>query len=156
MIDFGFLNHGGKSLTGKWMYHYAEKFSRDIGGLKNLPFPSYYDRVKSIPYMSDDDLFPENPDEVIEVVARPGYLMNRRQFPALDCKKKSILCGAWAAANRRPFYFLAVSELPNKKIHHVVTALDYNGRGLQLVDPTMAEFKLGQIFPITFAEELTR
>lgn len=156
MITFGLLRHGGKELTGRYMYHYAEKFCGDLGGLRALPFPAWYDRVKSIPYRSDDELFPEEAGRVVEVVARPALLLSRRVFPALDCKKKSILCGAWAAANRRPFAFLAVSEIPSREVHHVFPVIDYDGRGFRTADATFPQYKIGDVFPITYAEELPR
>jgi len=155
-MEIEFLNHGGKELTGRFMYHYAQNFPQDLGGFSSLPFPAWYDRVKSIRYKSDDELFPEDPGRVVEVVGRPAILLNRRIFPFLDCKKKSILCGAWAASNNRPFCFLAVSEKPNGEVHHVVPVIDFDGRGMQLVDPTLPEYRIGQIFPITYAEELQR
>lgn len=156
MITLGLLAHGGKELTGRYMYHFATEFAGDLGGLKSLPFPAFYSRVQEIPYQSDDELFPEDRDRVVEVVARPGLLMNRRLFPRLDCKKKSILCGAWAAANRRPFCFLAVSEIPSREVHHVFPVIDFDGRGFRTADATLPEYRIGQAFPITYAEELKR
>lgn len=156
MIELGILSHGGKELTGRYMYKYAEKYSKDLGSLKNLPFETWYNRVKNIPYASDDALFPEDPARVVELVARPAYLLNRKLFPKLDCKKKAILLGAWAAANNRDFRFLAVSEIPSKEIHHVIAAVDYDGRGLKLADATFPNFYLGKKYPITHAEELKR
>jgi len=156
MIDLGILNHGGKELTGKYMYHYAEKYSNDLGAAARLPFETWYNRVKNIPYASDDTLFPEEPDRIVELVARPGLLLNPKIFPRLDCKKKSILLGAWAAANNRDFRFLAVSEIPSKEIHHVMAAVDYDGQGLKLIDATFPSYYLGKKYPITFAQELKR
>lgn len=138
------------------MYHFAQDYAEDLGGLRRLPFRAWYDRVKSIPYRSDDELFPEEPGRVVEVVARPSYLLNRRMFPALDCKKKSILCGAWAAANGRPFCFLAVSQIPSKQIHHVLPVIDFDGRGFNMTDATFPDYHIGPNDPITYAEELPR
>ena len=156
MITLGLLHHGGKELTGRYMYHFAENYSSDLGGLRSLSFPAWYDRVKSIPYRSDDELFPEEAGRVVEVVARPGVLLSRRIWPGLDCKKKSILCGAWASANRRPFAFLAVSEIPSREIHHVLPVIDFDGRGFRTADATFPEYEIGAAFPITYAEELPR
>jgi len=138
------------------MYHFAEEYAGDLGHLASLPFPSFYERVKDIPYQSDDEIFPEERDRILEVVARPALLLNRNVFRRLDCKKKSILCGAWAARNRRPFAFLAVSEMPSREIHHVFPVIDYDGRGYRTADATFPEFRIGQAFPITRAEELLR
>jgi hypothetical protein len=155
VIRLGFVPHGGKELTGRYMYHFAEDYANDLGGYLRMPFPAWYSRVQDIPYKSDDDLFPDEPGRVVEVVARPSYLLSRRMFPALDCKKKAILCGAWAAGNGRPFCFVASSELPSKQIHHVFPVIDF-GRGLETADATFPGYRLGQAFPITYAEELPR
>lgn len=149
------IPHRGKEQTGRFMYGYAEHFCDDIPGLERTPFPVWYARVKAIPYRSDEDLFPEDPNQIIEVVARPAYLVNPNIFPRLDCKKKAILIGAWAAANHRPFCFLAVSEIPSGEIHHVFPAVDF-GSGWRTADATLPEFRVGQVFPITYAEELLR
>lgn len=146
------MAHEGKELTGRQMYHLAETYARDLDGLENLPFPDFYDRVKSIPYESDDERFP---GVVLEVVARPKYLLDRNVFPRLDCKKKSILIGAWATANGCPFSFLAVSELPSKEVHHVFPIINY-GEGWKTADATFPDFEIGQKFPLTYFEELKR
>lgn len=154
-IDLNVLRHQGKELTGLYMYYYAQCFADDLGGLSRLPFSSWHARVKSIPYASDDELFPENPSQIVEVVARPGLLMAGGPFRALDCKKKSILVGAWAAANKKPYAFIASSEVPSKKIHHVFPVVDL-GDGWVTADATFPEFQIGQSYPITYAEELRR
>lgn len=139
------------------MYEFATQFCGDIPALNRTPFPVWYTRVKGIPYRSDDELFPEDPNRIVEVLARPGYLTDRNIFPSLDCKKKSILIGTWAEANGCPFSFLAVSELGPRPqdIHHVFPVVDF-GRGWRTADATLPEFFVGQVFPITYAEELQR
>jgi len=149
--------HKGKDFTGRLMYQFATKFCDDIPALDRIPFSVWYSRVKTIPYKSDDELFPNDPGRVVEVLARPGYLMDRNIFQNLDCKKKAILIGAWAAANRCPFCFVAVSEMGPRPqdIHHVFSIVDF-GNGWRTADATLPEFYVGQVFPITYAEELQR
>jgi len=138
------------------MYQFAENFYKDLGPLSHLPFEIFFRRVADMPYRCDDDLFPEDPRKIVEVVARPAHLLNSSIFPGLDCKKKSVLLGAWSAANGRPFRFLAVSERPDGKIHHVFPDIDLLGRGWTSADATFQKNKIGQVFPLTFAEELQR
>jgi len=146
--------HQGKELTGRRMYQFAENFSSDLGELARLPLPDFFMRVADIPYESDDDLFPGS--ESVEVNARPAYLLDRSIFPALDCKKKSILMGAWARENGIPFRFLAVSELPTRRVHHVFADLNLPAGGWTTADATFPHYRLGQGFPLTFATELAR
>jgi hypothetical protein len=155
MVTVEIMPHGGKELTGKWMYHFAENFHEDLGPYRFVPFARWYDRVAAIPYRSDDEIFPESPDEIIEVVARPGQLMNKGLWPRLDCKKKAILIGAWAAANGVPFAFVAVSERLDKEIEHVFPVVCFNGEWVT-ADATLPGYHIGQVFPITRVEELTR
>lgn len=137
------------------MYHFAENYPSDIPGLDKIPFSLWYARVRAIPFKSDDAILPDDPEQVLEVLARPGILMDRNIFPCLDCKKKSILIGNWAAVNGRPFVFVSSSEIPSGEIHHVFPMVDL-GRGFETADATLPEYKIGQRFPITYAEELQR
>lgn len=155
MVTVDIMPHEGKEKTGRWMYHFAENYNEDLGSFRHLPFSRWFDRVAAIPYGSDDEIFPEAGSEVVEVVARPEYLMNRKTWPRLDCKKKAILIGAWASANDTPFAFLAVSEKPSKEIHHVFPVVCLNGRWVT-ADATFPDYRIAQAFPITYAEELRR
>jgi len=140
------------------MYQFAENYSDDLGPARYQRLPSWYDSVRRIPYQSDDDLFSEftdRPDDIVELVARPKYLMDRRLFPALDCKKKAILIGAWAKANDIPFAFVAVSEYPDKHIHHVLPLLCLDGEWIT-ADATFPKYSLGQDYDFTRVEELRR
>lgn len=147
--------HEGKALTGKLMYHFAEKYCTDLGPARFQGIQSWYDEVRRIPYQSDDEYFPASPKDVVEVVARPKYLLDRTIWPAIDCKKKSILIGAWAAANAVPYCFLAVAEFPNRNIHHVFPMVNLGGEWVT-ADATFPEYHLGQAFDLTKIEELKR
>lgn len=147
--------HQGKELTGRYMYQFAENYPEDMAPFRRLPFSVWYGMVRDIPYQSDDELFPDAVGRVVEVVARPAYLLDRSIFQSLDCKKKSILIGAWAAVNGCPFCFLAVSENPSREVHHVFPMVDV-GYGWETADATLPEYRIGQVFPLTYVEELTR
>lgn len=142
----------GKELAGSRMYFLCENFADDLRAFADWNFAAWFDFVKAIPYVSDEDVFP---GEVVEVLARPKILLDSKIFPALDCKKKSVLIGSWAEKNRIPYRFLAVSEKLDGDIHHVFPQLDFGG-GWITADATLPDYKIGQGFPITKAVELKR
>jgi transglutaminase-like putative cysteine protease len=113
-------------------------------------FRSFFDFVRAIPYVSDDDRFP---GRVVELVPRPAHLLDRGRFPALDCKKKAILIGAWARGNGYPYRFLAVSHRVDREVHHVFPQINF-GKGWVTVDATFPDFEIGAPQPVTFAAEL--
>lgn len=154
-MDIGAQEHRGKELTGRYMYHFATDYAGDIGFGAAMPFPLWHAKVGAIPYQSDDELFPPDENGVIEVVARPAYLLNPSMWPAIDCKKKAILIGAWCAANKVPFLFVASSENPDREIHHVLPVVEM-GNGWVTADATFPGYRIGQAYPITRAEELRR
>jgi len=153
MITLGLLAHGGKELTGRYMYHFATDFASDLGGLRALPFPSFYSRVQDIPYRSDDELFPEDQGRIVEVVARPGLLMNRRIFPRLDCKKKSILIGCWARCRGLRYRFVAVDDT-GRGVSHVFAEVEESPGAWVSMDCTLPGlFRPGSPMPnVRFAE----
>lgn len=103
----------------------------DLGGAALMPLPSFFDGVRKIPYQRDQ--------KGRETVARPALLL--REFPALDCKKKAILMGTFLAAKKIPFRFIAVSESPTKKFHHVFVLARVAGKW-RPVDATYSKYKL--------------
>ncbi len=145
--------HGGKVLTGEEMYRLAKTYASDLGNNLDKSLERWFNVVLEIPYMDDSKLM-QNPSD--EILARPKYLLNPAIFPALDCKKKAILIGAWCAGQNPPvpFRFIAVSEKPDKKIHHVFTQVR-QFPGWITADPTYSNYKLGEGKPqTTFAQEL--
>lgn len=103
----------------------------DLGELAKMPLPSFFNKVRSIPYKRDI--------KGRETVARPSLLL--KEFPALDCKKKAILMGAWCHANGVPFRFIAVSENPSRRFHHVFL-LAKIGNQWRPIDATYPHYKL--------------
>lgn len=150
-VRIGIADHEGKELTGHEMHKMVSDHWADLGHFVNWPFSAWFDFVRLIPYESDDSRFPAR---VIELVPRPAYLLDRNLFPRIDCKKKSILLGAWARGNGFPYRFIAVSHRGDKAIHHVFPQIDF-GRGWVNADATFPDFHVGQSQPATFAAELT-
>jgi len=133
--------------TGRAIY-YCATFYNDLGSLLDLSLKDFFNTVKKMPYIEDQI------DS--EVVARPKYLLDQEKFPALDCKKKSVLIGAWLNAHNMPWRLVAISEKPNKNIQHVFPQALINNEWLS-VDPTYPEYSLFMPKPqATAAEELPR
>ncbi len=145
--------HGGKVLTGQEMYRLCREFYRDLGSHLGKSAERWFDFVAAIPYVNDSELTGGTDDEI---VARPRYLLDRFMFPALDCKKKAILIGAWCEGQnpRVPYRFIATSEKPNNAIHHVFTQIR-KFPGWVNADPTYPEYRFGEgKRETTFAQEL--
>lgn len=122
-----------KEQTGRAMYRMVEIgfAGGDLSGAAKLPLPSFFDRVRRIPYRRDQ--------KGREVVARPRILLS--EFSALDCKKKAILMASWFRAHGIPFRFLAVSENPSRKFHHVYVIAKVAGKW-RPVDATYSHYRL--------------
>lgn len=147
-MEIEIATHDGKEGAGRQMYALARRFCADLGSLGGAGAQEFFEFVRRIPYVADDVRFP---DRVIELLGRPRHLLDRRIFPALDCKKKSLLIGAWAERNGVPYRFVAVSHSPTKRIHHVFPQLDL-GNGWVNADATFGP--LGAPQPATYAEVL--
>lgn len=141
-----------KNDTGREMLRLVSYYSADINDfflhgtrLSDLPFPTYYNYVKNIPYKRDY--------EGIEVVLRPRHILN---FPGLgaDCKKKAILIGSWLKENHIPFDFLAVSRKPDGEFHHVIVQAE-TAEGPFEIDATYSHNQLNEIQSWTAAETLS-
>lgn len=103
--------------------------------LLNMSIPEYFDYVKKIPYTKDV--------KNIEVVSRPLYLLT--VFPALDCKKKSILIGSYMFFRFGPdsYRFVLSSNRPDGSIGHIFTQIFFNGKWIN-ADATYSHNKIGQ------------
>lgn len=128
------------------MDHYAGDLKR-FPKIMNMNLPQYFDYVKNIPYKRD---VPER-----EVVSRPLYLLT--VFPALDCKKKSILMACFIALKygRNAVRFVLSSNRPDKQIGHVFTQF-YNGKTWINADATYPQNILGQKKRVTNYEIVGR
>lgn len=117
----------------------------DLGPLSQFTLSEFFDYVRMIPYRRDP--------RGTEITARPEILLG--SFPALDCKKKAILCGAYLQANGIPHRFIACSQRADRKIHHVFTQAKI-GDDWKNVDPTYAKYRLFEPKTLTKAEVLPR
>lgn len=151
-MDITAYPHGGKYVTARLMRDAVKNYWGDLGDKVRLPLAMWYAEVKGLPYQSDDEIFGAVP--VLEVIARPRELMDRILFPALDCKKKSVLMAAWAEGNSVPWDFLGVIEDENAgDIHHVLVIMRVSGVWIP-VDATFVDYVLGEMKPAIYMEVL--
>jgi hypothetical protein len=121
----------------------VNNFSGDLlefPGLMNMSLNQYYDFVKKIPYKRDV--------ENNEVVSRPIYLLTI--FPALDCKKKSILFASFMLLRYGPgsYRFVLSSNRPDGKISHIFTQINVSGEWIN-ADATYNKNVLGSKKKVT-------
>lgn len=129
-----------KNQTGSEMYRLIHQYADDLKGIvvvingTGIPFSDLsliqaFDVIRSIPYRQDK--------EPVEVVTRPKYINNET---GADCKKKSILMASYLKLNGFPFRLVAVSNMPDKRVHHVFTQ-GYIDNRWENLDPTYPECK---------------
>lgn len=131
--------------TAREMYRLALQYWQDLDqyGLLDVDLKTFFNRVRRIPYRED----PKGE----ELTARPAHLLDRGRWPALDCKKKAILIGAYlvahgySPANGRKgenlFRFVTISEKSDKVPHHILTQAFMDGKWKNL-DPTYPEYRI--------------
>jgi hypothetical protein len=125
--------------TARKMHALVERYYRDLDFVElngqsvgELALEKFFDLVKNIEYQLDP--------EPLEVVARPYYIFKYRSH-GMDCKKKSILIGAWCRMNNIQYRFMGSSNRPDGDIHHVFPMAKIGGRW-RVVDATYPENRL--------------
>ena len=126
-----------KSRTVKEIKKAVNTYYKDLDEfpqIKKMSIPEFFDYVKKIPYMRDESSE--------EVVSRPKYLLTI--FPALDCKKKSILFGSFMKYKygSGSYRFILSSNRPDGAISHIFTQF-FDGKNWINADCTYANNILG-------------
>lgn len=132
-----------KYRTVKEIRYAVNTFNGDLKSFPevlNMDIPQFYDFVKNIPYTKDA--------ENNEIVSRPLYLLTI--FPALDCKKKSILFASFMLLKygHNSYRFVLSSNRPDGKIGHIFTQIFVNDRWYN-ADATYSKNKLGSKKKVT-------
>lgn len=141
-----------RTQTGKAIYK-AARYWKDLGTLLDTTLEDFYSFVRKIRYVEDTK---------DEVVSRPKYILTSDYgFKGIDCKKKAVLLMSWLLAHGykpgKTVRLVAVSERPDKKIHHVFIQCKIDGpRGKwKNIDATYKDYRLFQAKPeVTDGEEL--
>lgn len=126
-----------KERTVKEIKYAVKNYSGDLKrfpDLLNMSIQEYYNYVKNIPYSRDV--------KSAEIVSRPLYLLT--VFPALDCKKKSILMASFMLLKFGPdsFRYVLSSNRPDGAIGHIFTQI-FNGQKWINADATYNYNRLG-------------
>jgi len=146
-----------KRQTSREMYRMVERYCDDLRdvrifyrgkktSLADLPLNRFYEFVKNLKY--ETDIKP------VEIVARPLHILAMSNLgKGIDCKKKAILMAAYLRLRNVPYRFVASSNRPDGKVHHVFPQMEYLGQWLN-VDATYAKYKPFQLHFVTNAEVL--
>lgn len=119
--------------TGALMMKLAIRYQNDIAMHAHLSFSQFFDLIKNIPYKTD-------PKEM-EFLQRPYYTLNQRGKGG-DCDDKAICIGAYCAAAKIPFRFVALGRSANGRLHHVVVEVKINNKWFH-IDATYSYCVLG-------------
>jgi hypothetical protein len=129
-------NHGGPGMAGREM-HKSAKYFTDLKDLIHYSFEDFYEYVRNIPYRNDPSILYNS-----EIIARPKYLFTAGK---LDCKKKAVLIAAHCNGQKPaiPYKFGAISERPDKILHHVLPIVKINN-GWVVADATYRKYYMGE------------
>lgn len=105
------------------MVYLAKTYFKDLARFSNYSVREFFDLVRKLPYIPDL--------KKVEVIHRPGFtLSNTVKFR--DCDDKAVLLGAFLYMKRIIFRFIAVSDNPDQKLHHVLIEAIIGGVPRQL------------------------
>ena len=146
---------GDKAQTANAMYKLITDYYKDLDTVyvkkdgKNMPvsklsLKDYFNLVKRFPYKTDT--------KPKEIIARP-YILFKEKDTGLDCKKKSILLGAYLKYHKIPFRLIGSSSRSDQSIHHVFPQLKLFGEWKNC-DATYPDYKLYQPKEVTAYEIL--
>lgn len=126
-----------KNRTVKEIKTAVNSFYKDLESfpqIVKMDIPQYFAFVKNIPYTRDI--------KEAEIVSRPKFLLTI--FPALDCKKKSILIASFMRLKYGPnsYRFVLSSNRPDGNIGHIFTQIFANGRWIN-ADATYSHNRIG-------------
>lgn len=138
---FNIVTLQGIHQTGSLMERLATTYYTDVEKYAGMTLREFFDLVKRLKYIRDP--------RKIEFVHRPKFVLNPL-VKFRDCDDKSTLLGAWLYLKKIPFRFLAVSNRPDGKIHHVLVQAEIQGKK-RILDATYPQNKLFHFKPITKA-----
>jgi hypothetical protein len=114
--------------------------------LCDLSLADFFNYVKNIPYRKDPS--------PLEIISRPYHILQHQNL-GMDCKKKSILMGAYCKLNGIPFRFIASSKRKDKKVHHIFPQIyDESAGQWRNIDATYPEYRPFEKKILTYAEVL--
>lgn len=131
----------GIQQTGALMERLTKQYYTDIAAYADLSLKDFFNTVKRQKYIADP--------KKIEFVQRPKFSLNPlAKFR--DCDDKAVEIGSYLYWHGVPLRYLAVSNRPDGKIHHVLVQAEING-ARKIIDATYPQNKLFHFKPITKA-----
>jgi len=115
--------------TAGEMVRLVKTYCKDIGERAKWPIIRFFDFVRNLEYRAD----PVNN----ETISRPAFLLEKN-WPARDCDDKSILLASWCECNGVPWKFVAKSDRPDRRLHHVYVMACFNGKWKTAAPPNPA------------------
>ena len=132
--------------TGYQMARLVKDYWTDVLFFSNTPLIKFFNLVKRLKYIPDA--------RGIEIIHRPKHVLNPKA-KYRDCDDKAILLGAYLYMKKIPFRFIAVSNRPDKTIHHVlIQAKVYNKS--RLLDGTYPKNKIFKFKPIHYFKPISK
>ena len=122
--------------------NFKVKTANGFKTLSELNLKQFYDFVRTIPYRMDNS--------PIEVISRPRHIIKLKN-KGMDCKKKAILIGSYLKKNNIPFRFIASSNKPHKRIHHIFPQVQLFGEWRNM-DATYQNYLMFEPKRVTAAE----
>lgn len=119
--------------TAGEMVRLVKTYCKDIGERAKWPIVRFFDFVRNLEYRAD----PLNN----ETISRPAFLL-QENWPARDCDDKSILLASWCECNGVPWKFVAKSDRPDCRLHHVYVMACFKGKWKTL-DATYKKCQFG-------------
>ena len=121
------------------MLRLIETYWEDVIFFKSHTLLDFFNLVKNLKYIPDA--------KGIEIIHRPKHTL-KRNVKYRDCDDKSILLGSFLYMKKIPFRIVAVSNKPDKKIHHVLLQAIIKGQKV-ILDATYPRNKIFRYKPIT-------
>jgi hypothetical protein len=128
--------------TGAAMASLVKNFNGDVSSFDGWSFDNFFLMCCSLPYLPDP--------EGIETIHRPKFSLSN-MVKYRDCDDKCVLLGSYLFRHGVPFKFVAQSQRPDKKIHHV-SILTYDKKNL---DCTYMQNYFGDLPPVTYQIAIT-
>ena len=126
--------------TGSQMERIVRTYNSDMSDFDTKSIFRVFRYIAKLPYLKDKNN--------VEILHRPKYLRSSNVLYR-DCDDKMIMMGSYLYRIGVPFKFVAVSNHPSGKIHHVLIMAKFKNGSRKIIDPTYSHNKIFQHKPIT-------
>jgi len=120
--------------VGRILNDMVNKFHADVSEYDEMPFEEYYNFVKNLPYIPDDE---KAGDYDIDVFCRPKRTLGD-DCVCRDCDDKAILMACWLKRHGVRYRFVACSYEAKNPHEHCILEVYNEGKWMEL-DATYPE-----------------